>query len=301
MSTFLLSWNPDNSSQNTFSDEYEKFSKGLPVVKSWSVTRSKKPKPGDRFYIIKVGKNAGGIFGSGRIISAPKELPHYKPEAAKLGQKLNFCDIEFDCLVDGYSQTLIGTEELQNINTNTGVSQYWVGRSSGIQIDDGVLKYLDRLWKERTDTLAPVSKAGYVDAAVVLDERIEGLKRIEQSFLRFMLFRVSKYGACCICGENMPVQLLVCAHIKKRSKCTDEEKKDYRNIVAPMCRFGCDELYERGYISVKDGQVVRLANEYVPTKVEAYLKDIVGNLVSEYDSESKKYFDWHYEINSYDY
>ena len=46
------------------------------------------------------------------------------------------------------------------------------------------------------------------------------------------------------------------AHIKKRSFSSTEEKLDYKNIVMPMCKFGCDELYEKGYIIIKDGQVV---------------------------------------------
>ena len=51
---------------------------------------------------------------------------------------------------------------------------------------------------------------------------------------------------------------LVAAHIKKRAACSLEEKKDYKSIVMPMCSFGCDYLYERGYIAVSDGKIIDL-------------------------------------------
>ena len=45
-----------------------------------------------------------------------------------------------------------------------------------------------------------------------------------------------------------------CSHIKKRRHCTNEEQVN-RNVVMPMCKFGCDELFERGYIYVEEGEI----------------------------------------------
>jgi hypothetical protein len=294
MNTFLLSWNPDKSSQQDFSDEYKKFTGGASVVKTWSVTRNSKPGPGDRFYIIKLGKKGRGIFGSGEIMTPPKELPHYDPELAKQGKMLKYCDIQFDRLVDGGSQTLIGMEELEGINRETGIEQHWSAENSGIQINESILVNLEKLWSLRTDTLSPAQEDDYFKAIENLDGRVERLQRIEQSFLRSKLFRDNKYAECCICGELMPVQLLVCAHIKKRAICSDEEKRDFNNVVVAMCRLGCDELYERGYISVKNGKVISLPSGPLLKKVQDYIDNITGKHVSAYDSGSKQYFDWHY-------
>ena len=63
------------------------------------------------------------------------------------------------------------------------------------------------------------------------------------------------FNTCCIYNKKYPVSFLVAAHIKKRAECTLDEKKDFLNIVAPMCKMGCDELYEKGYIGVVDGSV----------------------------------------------
>lgn len=86
-----------------------------------------------------------------------------------------------------------------------------------------------------------------LDADTTLDTKRETLTRTEQSFLRKYLFQNQKVAKCGICGELFPVDLLITSHIKPRAKCSIEEKKDYKNIVIPMCCFGCDELYERGY------------------------------------------------------
>lgn len=88
------------------------------------------------------------------------------------------------------------------------------------------------------------------DPTKPLDLESRGKARTEQNFLRKYLFGNKKTCKCGICGESYPVSFLVAAHIKKRAHCTDEEKLDYKNIVMPMCKFGCDDLYEKGYGSL---------------------------------------------------
>lgn len=121
--------------------------------------------------------------------------------------------------------------------------------------------------------------------------------RTEQAFLRNNLFGKHKVDACCICGESFPVEFLVAAHLKKRSHCSDEEKRDWRNIVAPMCKFGCDELYERGYLGVVDGVVQRLKSDRSTACLGARLRRLEGLSCNKWSQERKKYFDWHVFIN----
>ena len=53
---------------------------------------------------------------------------------------------------------------------------------------------------------------------------------------------------CALCGHQYPLRFLVAAHIKKRSICTDAERRDLRNVAMLVCTFGCDALYEAGWI-----------------------------------------------------
>jgi len=130
-----------------------------------------------------------------------------------------------------------------------------------------------------------------------LDKRSVGIVRSEQSFLRKHLFGRKKVGRCGICNQEYPVQYLWAAHIKKRSECTNEEKLDYKNIVMPMCKFGCDELYEKGEIAVKDGKVVRTKATKTTLPVEQYIQKIIGNRCEYWNENSAPYFLWHYEKN----
>ncbi len=105
------------------------------------------------------------------------------------------------------------------------------------------------------------------------DAEIKTLRRTEQDYLRSQLFKGNEYFECGICGNKYPVLFLVAAHIKKRSECTLKEQND-KSIVMPMCNFGCDELYENGYISVKQGKVVQIKKEPL---VQEFMDKIKGN------------------------
>ena len=77
--------------------------------------------------------------------------------------------------------------------------------------------------------------------------------------LRKQLFQYKTTSKCAICNQDFNIGFLVCAHIKKRSKCTEDEMRNINNVVR-MCKFGCDELFERGYVAVVDGVVKVLKN-----------------------------------------
>lgn len=95
--------------------------------------------------------------------------------------------------------------------------------------------------------------------------------RAEQGLLRDYLLD-GETGDCALCGRTFPIQFLVVAHIKKRSECTEEEKRDFDNVVMPNCTFGCDELFERGYIGVDaDGQIVVSDQAPEPGPVHNYI------------------------------
>ena len=124
----------------------------------------------------------------------------------------------------------------------------------------------------------------------------EGRVRIrkEQGFLRRYLFGDHPTGTCGICGVVLPKDLLVAAHIKRRSECTATERCDYRNIVMPMCKLGCDDLFERGYIAVADGHIVALSRPHVTEDAAVLISRLAGRTCSYFTPASALYFQWHY-------
>ncbi len=126
------------------------------------------------------------------------------------------------------------------------------------------------------------------------DAEIKTLRRIEQGYLRSQLFKRSEYFDCGICGNKYPVLFLVAAHIKKRSECTLKEQND-KSIVMPMCNFGCDELYENGYISVKEGSVIQIKKEPMTPLIQDYIDKIEGKYCKYWNKSTSEYFNWHSE------
>ncbi len=127
-----------------------------------------------------------------------------------------------------------------------------------------------------------------------LERRTETQARLEQSSLRKILLKGASKAKCAVCGNEFPEQFLVAAHIKKRANCTDEEKRDLHNIACLMCKFGCDDLYERGAIGIASGTVVILKNFDAYPEVSAYLEKLRGRTCSVWNESNQHYFHWHH-------
>ncbi|QXE92804.1 hypothetical protein KP001_09910 [Geomonas subterranea] len=132
-----------------------------------------------------------------------------------------------------------------------------------------------------------------LDPAKPLDATAVVQIRKEQVFLRKFLFGSRGTGICGICGKEFPVDFLVAAHIKRRADCSIEEKLDYKNNVMPICKMGCDDLFEKGYISILNGKIIRCPDKLLTLAMKAYV-DILHNGSCLYATPSNKgYFQWH--------
>jgi hypothetical protein len=121
-----------------------------------------------------------------------------------------------------------------------------------------------------------------------------GLRRREQGYLRRMLLDGFDRHECAICGRMLPGEFLIAAHIKKRSQCTPSERKDAKNIVMAACVFGCDSLFESGWIGVDNTGKIRTfsANE---AEVDGILDSLKGRDCLAHNQDTSRYFEWHFE------
>jgi hypothetical protein len=132
-----------------------------------------------------------------------------------------------------------------------------------------------------------------------LDVNAKTKARTEQQFLRNYHLGGKKFARCLLCVEEYPVPFLVTAHIKKRSYCSTEERLDKGNVVMPMCKFGCDELFERGYVAVVDkGQIVPATTRDITPAVDEYLNKIAGGTCPHWGTGSSPYFEWHRKFHT---
>jgi hypothetical protein len=129
------------------------------------------------------------------------------------------------------------------------------------------------------------------------DGVVRSFRRLEQGYLKNRLFGKRTLGTCGICQKEFPVSFLVAAHIKKRSRCTLAERID-PNVVMPMCKFGCDDLFEKGYIAVQDGEVISLHRQLSSAFVETYLEKLVGQSCIYYNERTASYFLYHHQLHT---
>jgi hypothetical protein len=120
--------------------------------------------------------------------------------------------------------------------------------------------------------------------------------RAEQRFLRDQQLR--RWGSSCsLCGRSVPEELLVAAHIKPRSACSESERMDTGNVAMLACLFGCDALFELGYVVIGEQGIIERGNRS-SEQVADRIRDIIGRRCHAYGDESHQYFAWHRQHHS---
>jgi hypothetical protein len=147
--------------------------------------------------------------------------------------------------------------------------------------------------------LTPASEEDFQLAARIegpLDRAYSAKGRIEQSYLRGLLFQDRESSPCDLCGTELPTELLVAAHIKPRSECSRDERLDAYNIVFALCQLGCDALYERGMVSIDArGKVVTIELGSFRGKLRETIRSLKGRPCPAWRAETSEYFNWHFE------
>lgn len=102
---------------------------------------------------------------------------------------------------------------------------------------------------------------------------------------------------CGICGNTLPASFLVGAHIKKRTFCTETERKDFDNVGMLACVLGCDSLFERGYIAVGTGGTILISDAVDASPDVARFVDerLRARRSSWWNEDREKYYAWHRE------
>lgn len=106
------------------------------------------------------------------------------------------------------------------------------------------------------------------------------LSRKEQRLLRHWLFENKENETCAICSNLLSVNSLVAAHKKPRSVCSFNERVD-PYIVMPLCKYGCDYLYEFNHITVIDGVVYKNTSENLTLFEISYIENVDKNVLDD--------------------
>tara|TARA_B100000886_G_scaffold333290_1_gene287056 strand:+ start:1554 stop:2507 length:954 start_codon:yes stop_codon:yes gene_type:complete len=185
-------------------------------------------------------------------------------------------------------------------NNAVGYKENYIIQGFGVLSEEKSKLVFDEFGLESSTYITPIEDSEYLDIALSIPEteqEFTSKRRLEQGHLRKKLFGNKTNSICSCCSKEYPISMLWCSHIKKRSKCNDDEKRDY-NVVLPMCRFGCDELFEKGYIGVNDSGVIIKIKPTTNVNVNNYISSLVGENCKGFSAKNKKYFKWHREFHA---
>lgn len=284
-------------------DDYNKLKEIYPSGECmiWGVTPSKINF--NKWKRIKTG-DITLFSSSGKIYSSATTT--YKLHSKQLAEELWDYNSEGDTWEYIYFVDEIKSLDISYVEFNrmVGYADNYVIQGFNVLDDDKSKSVINGFDLESHLYLEEVTYNDFVEVTKKLeiqetDELTKGYRRKEQSFLRQNLFGRQTTFSCACCGKNYPVSFLITAHIKKRNLCNTEERLD-TNVVIPMCKFGCDDLFEKGYVSVKDGKFVKIPKRPITEELERYISNLQGNVCIFYNDDSKKYFDWHYDYHTND-
>jgi 5-methylcytosine-specific restriction protein A len=200
MATYLLNWNPNRFDWFDLEEDIAELTELGWVESRWSCGVTKNIQPGDRFFLMRLGQTPKGIVGSGWIISAPFEAPHWDDSLAELGRYTRFVDIIFDSLLNADSEQIL---ELDFLKNDPVLSQMnWLSQASGVRIPEHVTEELQNKWSDfltvstLPDSLQSPESPMYLEGAV----REVHLTLFERNAIARREC-LEHYGhACVICG-----------------------------------------------------------------------------------------------------
>jgi hypothetical protein len=129
-----------------------------------------------------------------------------------------------------------------------------------------------------------------------LDGTVLTSVRREQRKLRAKLLGSAAAATCALCGCSVPIDCLRIAHIKRRSLCSEHERRDLANVMF-ACTLGCDHLFELGYIYVDSGGTIRPRGQASSTpKLAEAIARLDGRACAAYGPASATYFAAHQQL-----
>ena len=128
--TYLLTWNPNRFNWSEYADICRLTkNRNVPYNTNWSC-RTKKPKVGDRFFLLMQGQGEkNGIVGHGIILRGPYNLAVTTPYGGR------FVDIAIKRLWDHTCEDYPKTVEFASVYPE----QCWTPQMSGIRVKSAIL------------------------------------------------------------------------------------------------------------------------------------------------------------------
>ena len=239
MKTYLLAWNPLRYPWGSLDDELNQVRSDGSTLVRWSVGNNRKITPGDRLFLIRLGKDPRGIVGSGWAKTSRYESPHWNPERAANGEVAYYIDIAFDAL---YEEPRLAISVLNSPPLNSYPN--WSTLKSGVLIPSQVAIDLEDAWAGIVgmcgmgfpDEMS--TSAGFPEGAAskVFVNRYERNQAAREACLQH-------YGrSCCVCGMSfgdiygtIAATFIQVHHLRLVSELKGEYLVDPIKDLSPIC------------------------------------------------------------------
>lgn len=242
MATYLLTWNPKRWQWVNIQDDIAEITNNGYCHGRWSTGVTKKIKPNDRIFMIKLGSQKfRGIMASGWAISEVFQDVHWGDD-----KKLAFfVDVHFDTIIDPNQEPIFPIELLQDgIYSNMN----WTPQSSGISIPDEIVEQLEMDWSKFLNLSIPVRQIKYADEidetktfneGVIKQVKVNAYERNTEA----RVICIKKYGAkCSVCGFDFHEKygeigtgFIHVHHLKPLSEIHEGYELNPINDLRPVC------------------------------------------------------------------
>lgn len=238
MATFLLTWNPRLFPWGTLQDELAQVRRSGRATQSWSVGLTRSIRAGDRFFLIRLGKEPRWLVAAGWFASSPYLADHWDRQRAARGDQTLFADILFDSLSE---EPVISITALLTSFRRTR----WSSQSSGISIADEVAAALEVEWGRCT-----AQRVGGLPGELTTDDGpfLEGATRqvLVDAYERDPGARaacIAEHGYSCACCEMTfldtygpcAAQFIHVHHRKPLSRTKQRHTVDPVRDLVPVC------------------------------------------------------------------
>ncbi len=151
MATYLFTWNPERWKWDSLEEDSASYQRRGYLDGRWSCGVTKKIVPGDRSFLIKLGKGEPkGIMASGVAVSAPLEAPHYSDPK----RTANYADLRYDVLLNPNKENLLPRSLLLSELPEV----HWSPQGSGISVAPEAAARLEELWRHHLASIGLASQ-----------------------------------------------------------------------------------------------------------------------------------------------
>lgn len=227
MSTYLLTWNPRHKGADGLpwlNRVVDHLRHARRMKDRWSTGTSRSIEPENRVFLLRQGKDAPGMIGSGWVTKGWFEKAHWVAEKAAKGIKANYIKVEWDCMV--LPQHVLSRRKLlAGILPESLVN----AQSSGREIRPPIASRLEAKWARHLDSIS----AGVGRVSWKSSDASRGGPSTDDSFDDLPGVDSSKFGS-----DDAPKKMHTVSGVKRDPRVRREVIKRSKRVCE---RSGCGE------------------------------------------------------------